>query len=116
MIDKLDILEPKQRAQINIEISAIMEDIRKGRLEIIQGDKGDKGVEIKQYISNGETFTYKTVDAGANIARKKHDDEHDQILAILGYLCGEGSEIMKKLKPEDMAIAKRIGSFLYNTV
>lgn len=110
IIEHLDNLEAKERGAVELEIEMIINDIRYGVFEI--PEPGENGLEIKHTISNGEIFTYKEMDAQSILVIEKYKTTREKTWGLLGYLSGQGPDVIKKLKPEDRRPAEVLSSFL----
>jgi len=87
--------------------------IMKGRLEFSLNES-DRLVITQILKDSKEKFTYKVIDGESKLAMRKYDvnDADGKMFALMGYLSGEGYDIMKKLESVDLSTMQAIAIFL----
>lgn len=89
----------------------ILKGVRKG---VLKFEERDEGFFIVQTTRRGNDISYKEIDGHAKteMGKKKDNDHSGKCYALLGYLCGEGENLIKKLKGPDLSLAEAIGTTL----
>jgi hypothetical protein len=91
--------------------------IRKGIVSIVDGENGSTVVvqELSRPLSNHSRLTYAEVNGEAKIEMSKAsgENQHEQIIRLLGSLSGIGYRAMSAIRGRDSKVADMIATFFF---
>ena len=104
----LDIIPEKQVEAVNASIDRIVRGIRKGKLEIVEGEN----LKIIQHVKDETTLEYGELSGRTKVAmgKKSDTDYNGRIYALCGSLTGIGEAGILKLKGADLSLCECIGA------
>ena len=116
-IERFEKTEQTETAGENI-LDSLVKFFRTGQLEIVRTENNI--LNIKQTTQSGSVLIYQEVGAPHKKAADKYNNQdHSRMYAFLGSLCGDGADVIEKLKTggkqNDLACAEVLG-FLFLAV
>lgn len=99
----------KQAAVMESATKSLVKAITRNRLEIIEETDGLKFV---QHLKNGTVLKYKQPDAPSKrlLSKVSSDDNYGKIYVLMGYLSGEGANVIESIKGPDLSLIETIGT------
>jgi hypothetical protein len=107
--------ESKRAARaIERALEQLSEHVRTGKLQFERNAAGK--LEVIQTLVNGETLTYREIDAKAKLAMECFDPNagYSRTYAFMGSLSGIGKAAIEKMSAVDLSVTELLGTVFLN--